>query len=88
MGVAMLSGRPVAGPSGDAGVPAGPQWVVRPPSPCRAVARMVQFVGLVNVISCVIPVQHRRFSLLAQLLPTTGMVTARAVCGVVGVLLI
>jgi lysyl-tRNA synthetase class 2 len=52
------------------------------------VARMVQFVGLTNVVCCVLPPGPHRLSPLAEMLPTTGMITARAVAGVVGVLLV
>jgi lysyl-tRNA synthetase class 2 len=86
--VGLWGGRPRPPPAAPPRPPPGPRWVVRPPSPCRAVARMVQFVGLVNAVASVFPIRHHRFSLLAQLLPTTGMLTARAVCGAVGVLLI
>jgi len=73
---------------GDAAVQAASAWTVRPPSSRWVVARMVQFVGLVNAVLCVLPPRPHRLSPLADLLPTTGMLTARAVAGVVGVLLI
>src|SRR5690349_11117791 len=74
----------------DRGAPrtAAPKRPFRWPSARGTVARTVQFVGLVNAVACVSPVQRQHFPLLAQALPTTGMVTARTVCGVVGVLLL
>jgi lysyl-tRNA synthetase, class II len=52
------------------------------------VARVVQFVGLMNVIICVLPARPHRFAVLAELLPTAGMIAARTAAGVVGVLLV
>jgi len=63
------------------------RWT-QPPSTRRAVARLVQFVGLVGTAFAVLPPRHHRFSLLADLVPTAGMLTARAATAVVGVLLI
>ncbi|RSM49984.1 hypothetical protein DMB66_43865 [Actinoplanes sp. ATCC 53533] len=63
-------------------------WSARPPSARRAVARMVQLVGLVNAVLSVLPAGRQQFPLLAGLVPTASMVTARAATGIVGVLLI
>jgi lysyl-tRNA synthetase class 2 len=59
-----------------------------PPVTRRTVARLVQVVGLVTAAMSVLPAWHQRFPGLADALPTTGMVTARAASGVVGVLLV
>src|SRR5882724_1226569 len=74
--------------AGEVAVPAASVWKARPPSSRRVVARFVQFVGLVNAVLCVLPPRPHPLSPLADLMPTTGMLTARAVAGVVGVLLI
>ena len=63
------------------------RWT-RPPSTRRAVARLVQFAGLVGTVFAVLPPRHHRFSQLADMVPTAGMLTARAATAVVGVLLI
>jgi lysyl-tRNA synthetase, class II len=63
------------------------RWV-RPPSSRRWVARLVQFVGLADAVFCVLSPRHHRFALLADMVPTAGMLTARVATGVVGVLLI
>jgi len=82
-------GSPDASPSAPAGAAPAPQkWSARPPSSRRMVARLVQFVGLINAISCVLPARRHHSFPLAELMPTTGMLTARAAAGVVGVLLI
>jgi lysyl-tRNA synthetase, class II len=59
-----------------------------PPSSRRVVARVVQFVGAVCAVFSVAPPRDPRFALLADLVPTAGMITARVAAGVVGVLLI
>ncbi|MCU7727425.1 phosphatidylglycerol lysyltransferase domain-containing protein [Actinoplanes sp. KI2] len=69
---------------GDAGVR---RWQ-QPPSSRRAVSRLVQFVGLVGTVFAVLPPRHHRFALLADMVPTAGMLTARAATAVIGVLLI
>src|SRR3954466_3715485 len=71
----------------DGGEIAVRRWT-QPPSPRRAVARLVQFVGLVSTVFAVLPQRHHRFSLLADMVPTAGMLTARAATAVVGVLLV
>ena len=76
-------------PTGDETRTVAPRtWPARPPSARRAVARMVQAVGLVNAALSVLPAGQQRFPLLADVVPTACMVTARAATGVVGVLLI
>jgi lysyl-tRNA synthetase class 2 len=52
------------------------------------VARLVQFVGAVSAIFSVLPPRHHNFALLAGVIPTAGLLTARAVAAVVGVLLV
>jgi lysyl-tRNA synthetase class 2 len=49
---------------------------------------MVQLVGLVSAALSVLPAGRQQFPLLAGLVPTASMVTARAATGIVGVLLI
>ncbi|MFD0520389.1 phosphatidylglycerol lysyltransferase domain-containing protein [Paractinoplanes durhamensis] len=61
---------------------------MRPPSSRRTVARLVQFVGLIDAVICVLAPRHHRFVLLADMVPTAGMLTARVATGVVGVLLL
>ncbi|ATO82349.1 hypothetical protein ACWT_2934 [Actinoplanes sp. SE50] len=65
-----------------------PQRWVRPPSSRRVVARVVQFVGAVSAVSSVLPPRHHQVALLAGMIPTTGLLTARVASGVVGVLLV
>src|SRR4051812_43493423 len=60
-------------------------WSPRPPARRRLVARLVQLVGLVEAVLSVLP---HGSAPLANLVPTAGMVTARAATGVVGVLLV
>src|SRR3954470_747662 len=60
----------------------------QPPSARRAVSRLGQFVGLVGTVFAVLPPRHHRFSLLADMVPIAGMLTARAAIAVIGVLLI
>jgi lysyl-tRNA synthetase, class II len=69
------------------GDPDLPRWT-RPSSSRRAVARLVQFVGLVNVVFAVLPQRHHPFAQVAGMVPTAGMLTARVATTVVGVLLI
>ncbi|WP_433304743.1 phosphatidylglycerol lysyltransferase domain-containing protein [Actinoplanes sp. CA-030573] len=59
-----------------------------PPTSRRAVARLVQFVGLVNTVFAVLAPHRSRFSMLAGMVPTAGILTARVASAVVGVLLI
>ncbi|SNS25716.1 lysyl-tRNA synthetase, class 2 [Actinoplanes regularis] len=68
-------------------IPLPPRWV-RPPSSRRAVARLVQFVGVVSAFFSVLPPHRHRYLLLADMVPTTGLITARAAAAVVGVLLV
>jgi lysyl-tRNA synthetase, class II len=51
------------------------------------VARFVQFVGAADAVLSVLPARHH-LPLLADLVPTAGILTARAAAGVVGVLLV
>ncbi|WP_083971994.1 phosphatidylglycerol lysyltransferase domain-containing protein [Actinoplanes awajinensis] len=64
-----------------------PRWV-RPPSSRRVVARAVQFVGATGAVFSVLPPRHHHFTLLADMIPTAGMITARVAAAVVGVLLV
>jgi lysyl-tRNA synthetase, class II len=64
-----------------------PRWV-RPPSSRRVVARLVQFVGAASAVFSALPPRHHRFSLLADMIPTAGLITARVAAAVVGVLLV
>jgi lysyl-tRNA synthetase class 2 len=64
-----------------------PLWV-RPPSSRRVVARLVQFVGAASAVFSVLPPRHHRFALLADMVPTAGLLTARVAAAVIGVLLV
>ncbi|GGR12764.1 membrane protein [Actinoplanes ianthinogenes] len=66
---------------------AQPRWI-RPPSSRRLVARLVQFVGAASAVFSVLPPHHHRFALLAGMVPTAGLITARVAAAVVGVLLV
>src|SRR5689334_8855858 len=66
---------------------AAPRWV-RPPSSRRVVARLVQFVGAVSAVFSVLPPRHHHFTLLADMIPTAGLLTARVASTVIGVLLV
>jgi len=78
----------VSAPDDEQAGTAAPRAWSPPPAMRRTVARLVQFIGLVNAALAVLPGWHHRFPALADLMPTAGMVTARAATGVVGVLLI
>ncbi|WP_433796351.1 phosphatidylglycerol lysyltransferase domain-containing protein [Actinoplanes sp. CA-252034] len=53
------------------------------------VARLVQFVGAVGAMMSVLPVRHHhRVTLLADVVPTAGLITARVASAVIGVLLV
>ncbi|MBL7259340.1 phosphatidylglycerol lysyltransferase domain-containing protein [Paractinoplanes lichenicola] len=66
--------------------PRRPAW--RPPPSRVGVARAVQVVGAFDAVFAVVPGWHHRMVTLAHLMPTTGMLTARAATGVVGLLLV
>jgi lysyl-tRNA synthetase class 2 len=63
-------------------------WRSRPPLSRTAVARIVQFVGLFDVLTTVLPPRHGRIADLSEFVPTTGMLSARAATAVAGVLLL
>jgi lysyl-tRNA synthetase class 2 len=63
-------------------------WRSRPPLSRTAVARIVQFVGLFDVLTTVLPPRHGRIAALTELVPATGMLSARAATAVAGVLLV
>ena len=86
-GTTVVLEEPVSAPDGKpVGTAATRAWTA-PPAMRRTVARLVQLIGLVNAALSALPGGHR-FPALADLMPTAGMVTARATTGVVGVLLI
>jgi lysyl-tRNA synthetase, class II len=64
------------------------RWSPRPPSSRALVARLVQLAGVMDAALTVLPTWHHRFPMLAELMPTVGVLTARAAAGVVGVLLV
>ncbi|GAB2585002.1 membrane protein [Paractinoplanes abujensis] len=66
--------------------PQRPSW--RPPPSRIGVARVVQVVGAFDAVTAVLPGWHHRMAALAHVMPTTGMLTARAATGVVGLLLL
>jgi lysyl-tRNA synthetase class 2 len=65
-----------------------PCWRSRPPLSRTAVARIVQFVGLFDVLTTILPPRHGRIADLTEFVPTTGMLSARAATAVAGVLLV
>jgi lysyl-tRNA synthetase class 2 len=65
-----------------------PCWRSRPPLSRTTVARIVQFVGLFDVLTTVLPPRHGRIAALTEFVPTTGVLSARAATAVAGVLLI
>jgi lysyl-tRNA synthetase, class II len=65
-----------------------PCWRSRPPLSRTAVARIVQFVGVFDVLTTVLPPRHGRIADLTEFVPTTGMLSARAATAVAGVLLV
>jgi lysyl-tRNA synthetase class 2 len=79
--------RQSSGSRDDAGDTDRPRWT-QPPSSRRAVARLVQFVGLVSAVSAVLPPRHHPYSPVVDLVPTAGMLTARVATTVIGVLLV
>ncbi|GAB1640739.1 phosphatidylglycerol lysyltransferase domain-containing protein [Krasilnikovia sp. MM14-A1259] len=60
----------------------------RPPPSRTVVARSVQIVGVFDAVTAILPSWHARMASLADLMPTAGMVTARAATSVVGLLLV
>jgi len=87
-GNGVILGERVSAPDDEQTGTVAPRAWSAPPAMRRTVARLVQFIGLVNAALSVLPGWHDRFPLLTGLMPTAGMVTARAATGVVGVLLI
>jgi lysyl-tRNA synthetase class 2 len=65
-----------------------PSWRSRPPLSRTAVARIVQFVGLFDVLTTILPPRHGRIAAMSEFVPTTGMLSARAATAVAGVLLL
>jgi lysyl-tRNA synthetase, class II len=63
-------------------------WRPRPPLSRTAVARIVQFVGLFDVLTTMLPPRHGRIAAMTEFVPTTGMLSARAATAVAGVLLL
>ncbi|MGX6607436.1 phosphatidylglycerol lysyltransferase domain-containing protein [Micromonosporaceae bacterium Da 78-11] len=78
--------RPSPGPAGPEQTPVA--WSARPPSSRAVVARLVQLAGALDAALSVLPTWHHRFPMVAGLLPTAGILTARTASGVVGVLLV
>jgi lysyl-tRNA synthetase, class II len=60
----------------------------RLPFTVRQVARLVALVGLFDVLSVLIPPARERLHLLTQVMPLTGVQTARAATAAVGLLLV
>jgi lysyl-tRNA synthetase class 2 len=74
---------PQAGPG-----PVAP-WRKRPPMSRIAIARLVQVAGLFDALSAILPpLRHGRLEWLSQFVPMSGILTARAATGVIGLLLI
>jgi len=78
----------LSAPVDEDAAPALRTWQRRPPSMRRTVAWLVRIAGLANAVLCVLPARPHRFDVLVHLVPTTGLPTARAATGVIGVLLI
>ena len=63
-------------------------WRSRPPLSRNAVARLVQIAGAFDALTAILPPRHRPLTLLIELVPAAGVLSARAATGVVGLLLI
>jgi lysyl-tRNA synthetase class 2 len=63
-------------------------WCPRPPRTAAGVARLVQAAGLLDIVSGLLPPGHRRFVAMAEVIPVTGVITARTAIVVIGALLV
>ena len=63
-------------------------WRSRPPMSRVAVARLVQFAGAFNVVTSMLPPRSGRVAALAEVMPVTGIISARAATAAAGLLLI
>jgi lysyl-tRNA synthetase class 2 len=63
-------------------------WCRRPPWTATGVARLVQATGALDIVSGSLPPGHHRLAVLAEVIPVTGVLTARAATVVVGMLLV
>jgi lysyl-tRNA synthetase class 2 len=68
--------------------PVGEAWRSRPPLSRAGVSRLVQAAGLFDVVTGLLPPPPGRVAALAEFVPSTGIVSARAATTVVGLLLI
>jgi len=68
--------------------PAGEPWRSRPPLSRAAIARLVQFAGLYDIVTSLLPPHGGRIAALAEFLPTAGILSARAATAAAGLLLI
>jgi lysyl-tRNA synthetase class 2 len=66
----------------------GTAWRPRPPLSRNAVARVVQLAGLFDALTAILPPRHDRMAALAEFVPATGILTARAATAAVGLLLV
>ncbi|MCY1142060.1 phosphatidylglycerol lysyltransferase domain-containing protein [Actinoplanes sp. Pm04-4] len=60
----------------------------RPPLSRRAIARIVQVVGLLDIVTGISPPRHGRLFTVMEFVPAAGVLTARAATVVAGLLLI
>ncbi len=60
----------------------------RPPPSRTVVARCVQVIGAFDAVTAILPSWHHRMTLLVEIMPTAGVMTARAATGVLGLLLV
>ncbi len=64
------------------------EWRPRPPLTAATLARVVQAVGLINIVSALLPFGHRRLGVLAGMVSIDAVLTARAATVVIGALLV
>ncbi|GAA0569706.1 phosphatidylglycerol lysyltransferase domain-containing protein [Paractinoplanes ferrugineus] len=64
------------------------KWTARPPLSRTAVARLVQLAGIFDLLGVLLPVGHRRFTVLLEFLPAAGILSARAATAAAGALLV
>ena len=60
----------------------------QPPLSRRTIARLVQAVGVLDVLSVVAPLRHGRFETVIRFVPAAGVLSARAATVVTGLLLV
>jgi lysyl-tRNA synthetase class 2 len=63
-------------------------WRSRPPLSRTGVSRIVQLAGIFDIVTGLLPPQQGRMAALAELVPASEIVSARAATAVIGLLLI